>query len=42
MKLVVPVEALWMTHIETDAMNDRYAEAEALILNTGCMSPWFL
>ncbi len=33
MKLTVPVEHLWMTHCETAAMNGRYREAEALVLN---------
>lgn len=39
MKLTIPIEQLWMTHCETAAMNGRYAEAEALVLNA--KSAWF-
>ncbi|MBN1859667.1 hypothetical protein JW848_10775 [Candidatus Bipolaricaulota bacterium] len=35
MKLTVPVERLWMTYCETSALNGRYLEAEALLLNEG-------
>jgi len=34
-KTTVPVERLWMTYLETKAMNRQYLEAEALILNRG-------
>ena len=33
LKLTVPVEDLWMTCCETSALNGRYQEAEAVILN---------
>lgn len=35
LKLTVPVERLWITHCETAALNGRYLEAEALVLNDG-------
>lgn len=34
-KASVPVEELFMTYLETDAMNKQYMEAEAMIFNTG-------
>ncbi len=35
MKLTVPIERLWMTFCETEQLNGRYREAEALVLNDG-------
>lgn len=35
MKLTVPAEKLWITYCETEALNGRYLEAEALLLNDG-------
>ncbi len=34
-KFTVPVERLWMTYLETAAMNRQYREAEALVLGRG-------
>jgi len=34
-KMTVPVERLWMTYLETAAMNRQYNEAEALVLARG-------
>jgi hypothetical protein len=33
-KRSIPVEKLFMTYLETDAMNDQYLEAEAIVLHT--------
>jgi len=37
-KTTVPVDRLWMTYLETAAMNRQYHEAEALVLQRGDLS----
>jgi len=34
-KATMPIESFFMTYLETESMNERYLEAEALIFNTG-------
>lgn len=40
-KFTVPVEQLWMTYLESAAMNRQYKEAEALVLASGDLKPYW-